>query len=112
MDIVKSDVIDAMIFVARSRAFRLLVRSMKRGPNSKISLAVTCEQNFFRRHERNSQRIILKDELVEVLAVDKNIEEARAIRIVKIDQSAQLQIAAQPMSQQSLIIAISILRAI
>src|SRR5437868_13461238 len=84
---------------------------MKRSPQSAISFAIARKQNFFGRDLRNSQRAVLKNQFAVMLAIDERREESGPIRIVEIDERAQLNIAAQSLAQKLLVISIGAARA-
>src|ERR1041385_622012 len=83
---------------------------MKRSPGAAVRVAVAREQAFFRRYLRNSERVVLEEQLTETPAIDERSEEARPIRVIKIDQRAQLIISAERLAQQRFVVAIKITR--
>src|SRR2546423_14888075 len=105
------DVIDAMIFVARSCAGGVFLFAMKSRPQSAVTYAKTQQEHLIRRDGRNTERIVLKDEFVVSLAVDESSEESGPLRIVEVHQLAQLDVVAQRLAQEFLIVVIRVLRA-
>src|SRR5438874_5870461 len=99
VDVMMCDVINPVIFIARCSTFRVLFRAMKSRPEAAIGVAVTKQQYFFRRNQRNPERVVLKDKFVVALAVDERSEKARTVGIIEIDQRAQLHVAPQGLAQ-------------
>src|ERR1043166_1615697 len=104
------DVIDAMVLVARRAASRVFFLAVKSGPQSTVTFTETPQQYIFRRNRRNSQGIVLKNQLMEMLAIDEGREEARPQWIIEIDQFAQVEVVSQRLAQEVLIVVISGLR--
>ena len=65
------DVINPVIFITRCGALGVFFSAMKCRPEAAIGVTITEQQYFFRRNQRNPQRIVLKDKFVVPLAVDE-----------------------------------------